>query len=87
MCAVKFAYIGNNLNDLKVHDIEEKSYSPIASIKNMTPDTFKNVPSLLDMALVCTLNNKAGIVYEEGKFNKNGEPTEAAFKVFAEKLG
>lgn len=33
------------------------------------------------------MNNKAGIVYEDGKFNKQGEPTEAALKVFGEKLG
>lgn len=33
------------------------------------------------------MNNKAGIVYEEDKFNKQGEPTEAALKVAAEKLG
>jgi magnesium-transporting ATPase (P-type) len=34
------------------------------------------------------LNNKAGIVVEaDGKFNKLGEPTEAALKVFAEKMG
>jgi magnesium-transporting ATPase (P-type) len=33
------------------------------------------------------LNNNAGIVYEDGKFNKRGEPTEAALKVFSEKLG
>lgn len=39
------------------------------------------------MAIVCTQNNKAGLVFEEGKFNKIGEPTEAAFRVFAEKLG
>jgi len=30
MCAVKFAYIGSGLNDLKTFNIEEKSYSPIA---------------------------------------------------------
>jgi magnesium-transporting ATPase (P-type) len=33
------------------------------------------------------LNNKADIVFEDGKFNKMGEPTEAALKVAAEKLG
>jgi P-type E1-E2 ATPase len=87
MCAVKFAYIGNGLNDLKVHNIEEKSYSPIANIDKMNAETFKNVRSLKDIATVCALNNNASIVFEEGKFNKQGEPTEAALKVFAEKLG
>ena len=36
MCAVKFSYIGSNLRDLKVHNIEEKSYSPVAKIDSMT---------------------------------------------------
>jgi magnesium-transporting ATPase (P-type) len=46
MCAVKFAYIGNGLNDLRVHNIEEKSYSPIANIEGMSSDLFSNVKSL-----------------------------------------
>ena len=28
MCAVKFAHIGNSLQDLKVYDIVERSYDP-----------------------------------------------------------
>lgn len=87
MCAVKFAYIGSGLNDLKVHNIEEKSYSPVASIDKFSADTFKSSASLRDFAVVCSLNNSAGIVFEGDKFNKQGEPTEAALKVFAEKLG
>lgn len=39
------------------------------------------------MAVVCALNNKAGIRYENGQFQKLGEPTEAALKVAVEKLG
>lgn len=33
------------------------------------------------------MNNKSSIVYEDNKFAKQGEPTEAALKVFAEKVG
>lgn len=87
MCAVKFAYVGANLSDLKVFDIEEKSYSPDAKVLNMTEDIFQRVPAIKEIATVCTLNNKSDIVYEGGKFNKQGEPTEAALKVAAEKLG
>jgi magnesium-transporting ATPase (P-type) len=36
MCAVRFAYIGGNINDLKSYNIEEKSYSPEAKIIDMT---------------------------------------------------
>lgn len=87
MCAVKFAHIGQNLSDLKVYDIVERSYDPQAPITGMTNEVFSNASPLRDIAIVCSLNNKSTIVFEEGKFNKQGEPTEVALKVFAEKLG
>ncbi len=40
MCAVKFAHIGSGLNDLKVYDIEEKSYNPQSEIKGLTSQVF-----------------------------------------------
>jgi magnesium-transporting ATPase (P-type) len=40
-----------------------------------------------EIATICAINNKAGVRYENGQYNKLGEPTEAALKVFAEKLG
>jgi Ca2+-transporting ATPase len=87
MCAIQFAHIGTGLNDLKVYDIVEKSYNPQADIKGLNSQIFSSSPVLRDIAVVCSLNNKAGITFEDGKFNKLGEPTEAALKVFAEKLG
>jgi Ca2+-transporting ATPase len=45
------------------------------------------VPILRDIAVVCALNNKSEIRFEDGKFVKVGEPTEAALKVTAEKIG
>ena len=30
MCAVKLGYIGNSIDDIKLHSIEEKSYDPRA---------------------------------------------------------
>ncbi len=70
MCAVKFAYIGSNINDLKSFNIEEKSYSPIAQVVNMTPEIFRSVPAIKEIATVCTLNNGSNIVYESGAFAK-----------------
>jgi len=87
MCAVKFAHIGSSLTDIKMFDIVEKSYDPQAEIKGFSKDIFAKIPSYREIAIVCALNNKSNLVYEDGKFNKQGEPTEAALKVFAEKLG
>jgi magnesium-transporting ATPase (P-type) len=53
----------------------------------LTAEVFNRIQSIKEIATVCTLNNKSGIVYEDDKFNKQGEPTEAALKVAAEKLG
>lgn len=39
------------------------------------------------LAAICGLNNRSRIVYEGNQFKIQGEPTEAALKVLAEKLG
>ena len=40
-----------------------------------------------EIAIVCTVNNKADVIYENNEFQKIGEATEAALKVVAEKIG
>lgn len=60
MCAVKLGYIGETINDIKLHDIEEKSYDPRGQIKDI-----KFNETLRDLAVVCSINNKAGIKYED----------------------
>ena len=66
MCAIKLAYIGNDITDLKIHEIEEKSYDPNAEIQGLSVDNFNKIPQLKEMAIVSALNNKAGIRYEDG---------------------
>jgi magnesium-transporting ATPase (P-type) len=87
MCAIKLGYIGNDVNDLRIHEIEEKSYDPIAEIKGINADFYSKTTLLRDMAVISALNNKAGLRYENNEFQKLGEPTEAALKVAVEKLG
>lgn len=70
MCAVKFAYIGSSLSDLKSCEIEEKSYNPEGQVQNLNADIFSRVSAIREIAAVCTLNNKADIVFEDGKFAK-----------------
>lgn len=74
MCAVKFAHIGNSLQDLKVYDIVERSYDPQAEVKGLTKDVFRAIPALRDIAIVCALNNKAGLVYEDGSSTNRASP-------------
>jgi hypothetical protein len=42
---------------------------------------------LREIAVVCEFNNKSGLTYADDKFTRVGEPTEAALRVAAEKLG
>jgi len=39
------------------------------------------------MAAVCSLNNRSRILLKDGTYQMQGEPTEAALKVLAEKIG
>jgi magnesium-transporting ATPase (P-type) len=87
MCAINFSHIGSGINDIQTYNIVENSYDTRAPIKGMTNDIFSKNQIIRDIGIVCSLNNSSGIVFEDGKFNKMGEPTEAALKVFSEKLG
>ena len=93
MCAVKFGVVGSNSDDINEYGVEEKSYSPEGKILDGFSDqVFAGSASFKHFAMVCSNNNRASIVYskEDGKqpqFKLRGEPTEAALKVLAEKLG
>merc|ERR1711893_432726 len=88
MVAVKFAVLGDKPGEWKEFGIEEKSYSPEDCKINdgYSSEVFSSNHIYKLMALVCGVNNRAQIFYENG-FKRRGEPTEAALKVFAEKLG
>lgn len=88
MCAVKFAIVGNTLSELNHWEVEENTYSPEGKILGgFSEQTFSLSQSYKHLADVCALNNNALIQYKNNKFSVIGEPTEAALKVFAEKLG
>ena len=89
MCAVKFAIVGANSDDIKEFDVEEKSNSPLCKIHGLDDRKFVSTPSLKHFAMVCAANNRSSIFYSEEKnsFKIRGEPTEGAMKVLAEKIG
>ena len=87
MCAVKFGIIG--ANDIQEYNVEEKSYSPDGKIDGLNSANFDSQPALKHLAMVCAINNRAQIDFDQAKnrFKPRGEPTEAALKVLAEKIG
>lgn len=86
MCAVKFGVVGSSAQDIQQFDVEEKSYSPLGKIVNLTTSHWEKFANLKHIAAVCALNNRSRILLQDGQFKMQGEPTEAALKVFAEKL-
>lgn len=93
MCAVKFGVLGSSAKDMLIYNIDEgkNSYSPVnCYVKSPTRDYDKDQADNTDLftalATVCTYNNRAKIDVSGNKFERIGEPTEAALKVFAEKL-
>ena len=87
MCAVELAYIGANVKDIKTMQIEEKSYNPNGVVKGLEKKHLAQGSPILEMSYVCSLNSTAKVAKEQGKYVRQGEPTEAALLVGAEKIG
>jgi magnesium-transporting ATPase (P-type) len=93
MCAVKFGVLLDGTAKLSIFDIDEakNSYSPVncyikSSTRDFEADRAKNPDLFTSLATVCTYNNSSRVEVEGNNFKRVGEPTEAALKVFAEKL-
>lgn len=89
MCAVKFGLVGNSADSFDEYNVEEKSYSPDGKIEGLNDEKFASSANFKHLAMVCSANNRSSISYDEKKavFKLIGEPTEAAMKVLAEKIG
>ena len=89
MCAVKFGVVGSSTSQVEEFDIEESSYSPEANIVNLSKEKWTKNENFKYMVALSALNNRSMISYSKDKqmWEMQGEPTEAAIKVFSEKLG
>ena len=93
MVAVKFGLVNKEGTGFKIYEVpqnENDSYSPIIDKKKFSmefkDDLLASSSVFNALATGCTINNTARIDYENGKFRRVGEPTEAALKVLAEKI-
>jgi len=90
MQAVKFGVLngGVSASDILTHDVSGFSYSTEGQvIDSFSTDGFKKTEGYKLMAACCAIVNRARILYQDDKFKLQGEPTEGAIKVLAEKLG
>ena len=83
MTVVAVAHPGKKPDALFEFEVEGTSYAPQGEVKGLA----KASAGILDLAAVCALCNQAVIRYTEGKYERVGEPTEAALKVLVEKIG
>ncbi|KAK7203643.1 hypothetical protein BZA70DRAFT_71225 [Myxozyma melibiosi] len=90
MSVQKAVYFENSLVEL---DIEGTTFSPLGFVREASgtvlPVPIKHSPTILRMAQISSLCNDAEIVYDEKTetYSHVGEPTEAALRVLASKLG
>ena len=84
MVVVAMAYPDKSASKLAEHKVEGTSYTPVGSVVGLPKVLSAGV---LELAKVCALCNQAVIRYVDGKYERVGEPTEAALKVLVEKIG
>jgi len=82
MTVVAMAYPGTSASQLVEHDVAGNSYDPAGEVAGLQLSS-----GVLDLAKVCSLCNQAVIHYTDGRYERVGEPTEAALRVLAEKIG
>uniref|UniRef100_A0AAV1THB0 P-type Ca(2+) transporter n=1 Tax=Peronospora matthiolae TaxID=2874970 RepID=A0AAV1THB0_9STRA len=84
MSCVTFSHLGKSDTELVTYDVEGHTYAPVGKIEGPSLDQFNALTSLV---MVCSLCNESAIEYNDGKYVRVGEPTEAALKVLVEKIG
>lgn len=88
MTAVALVHVGDSDAELREHEVEGVSYRPegrVVGLERLKGDQ----RGLLALSQACALCNESKIVYNAGadKYERVGEPTEAALRVLVEKLG
>ena len=82
MTVVAIAYPSTAAAALKEHQVTGTSYVPKGNVVGLASPA-----DVADLAKVCALCNQAVIRYVDGKYERVGEPTEAALKVNAALFG
>lgn len=86
MCVVKCC-LPTRDKDLKEYTVDGTTYTPVGRINGLSAIDWSKEHALSHFAKVGALCNKSRLLVEDGEIKRNGEPTEAAIRVFVEKLG
>ncbi len=71
---------------VKELEITGGTYEPVGDVVGL-PEGAMKLPGWQYLAQVCAMCNDAHIAFQDGKYIRSGEPTEAALSVLVEKLG
>ncbi|KAI8816876.1 uncharacterized protein EV422DRAFT_607415 [Fimicolochytrium jonesii] len=91
--SVRRVLVWNTVSSPSEYQVEGTSFGPIGRVLQkgvqVDRDVLVHNSALNELAHICTLCNDATITYDEetDQYQKIGEPTEAALKTLAEKLG
>jgi Ca2+-transporting ATPase len=87
MVGVKFVVPASS-SDVKEYEVEGHNYAPVGKISGLK-SIGKSDVGLATFAKVAVLCNESRLTVDEsdGRFYRTGEPTEAALRVLAEKMG
>ncbi len=88
MCAVRFA-VPASASDVADYEVEGHNYAPVGKIGGGFKSIGKQDVGFQTFAKVAALCNESRLTVDEqeGRFYRTGEPTEAALRVLAEKMG
>lgn len=94
MCVTKMFVVKSMQNKkplLNEYTVSGSTFEPIGEfqLNNAHVDAPCREPAVAELTRICALCNESNILYNESQqsYEKTGEPTEAALKVLAEKVG
>lgn len=85
MTVVSFVHLGSSPEDIKEYPVTGSSYDPHGAVTGLPP--VRAGSSVEQIAACVTMCNESVILYQEGRYARFGEPTEAALRVLGEKIG
>eukprot|EP00499_Haloplacidia_sp_CaronLabIsolate_P004958 CAMPEP_0196769226 /NCGR_PEP_ID=MMETSP1104-20130614/410_1 /TAXON_ID=33652 /ORGANISM="Cafeteria sp., Strain Caron Lab Isolate" /LENGTH=1058 /DNA_ID=CAMNT_0042139311 /DNA_START=186 /DNA_END=3362 /DNA_ORIENTATION=- len=86
MVVKRFFCMGDTASSLRTHEVSGNSYAPEGEIDGWAGMEEED-GAMRRLAQVASLCNGAQVTYHDGRYQRVGEPTEAALKVLVEKMG
>lgn len=87
MCCVRFCMPEGPEGSMKSYPVRGHSYAPVGEIVGLEQGITEDDRGLQMLAKIACMCNDSRLDYQDGRYARTGEPTEAAIRVLVEKLG